>query len=169
MCGGKYQWENRQLSKINGEELTARTIRLLRENGINDIYISTSNPAFEKYGVPLLAHENSYKYNPNTNTMDGYWCDAFYPTDEQTCYLFGDVFFSERAINTIINTETDDIEFFASTPNNDNEKYIKNNVEPFALKVVNTDHLKAAVAKTKELEDKKCSGASLLCGNFGQL
>ena len=39
MCGGRYQqWQTpRQLIKIRGEPIVARTIRLLRENGITDI------------------------------------------------------------------------------------------------------------------------------------
>ena len=151
MCGGTYtDWEiPRHLSVIKGEEIVARTIRLLRENGVDDIAISTDNPIFEKYGLPLLKHENSYR--ASSKGVSGYWCDAFYPTDEPTCYLFGDVYFSDEAVKTIVETETDDIEFFASTedfaPN-----YIKTHVEPFALKVVNTDHLKKAIATTKEYE-----------------
>ena len=45
MCGGDYvKWETpRHLSIICGEEIVARTIRLLRENGIKDIAISELN------------------------------------------------------------------------------------------------------------------------------
>ena len=44
MCGGDYvKWKTpRQLSIVDGEELVARTIRLLKENGINDISISNT-------------------------------------------------------------------------------------------------------------------------------
>ena len=49
MCGGNYpKFEvPRQLLKVNGEVLIERTIRLLRENGITDIAISTNNKAFD--------------------------------------------------------------------------------------------------------------------------
>ena len=151
MCGGIYEkWKTpRQMSVVKGEEIVARTIRLLRENGVEDIYISTDNPLFDKYGVPLLRHENSWYASLEGDKGD--WYDAFYPTNEPVCYLFGDVFFSEKAVKTIVETETDDIEFFASTedyaPN-----YIKNHVEPFALKVFDTDHLREALRKTRELD-----------------
>ena len=44
MCGGYYEhFETpKQLTEINGETLVGRTIRLLKENGITDIYISGS-------------------------------------------------------------------------------------------------------------------------------
>lgn len=152
MCGGQYaNWDTpRQLEKINGEPIVARTIRLLRENGIDDIAISADNPLFEEFGVPVLRHNNNY-YARGYNDMEGDWFNAFYPTNEPTCYVFGDVVFSPEAIKKIVNTETDDMEFFGSKePFASN--YVKNHVEPFALKVVNTNHLKEAIEKTRELD-----------------
>lgn len=150
MCGGTYQKWNRprQLTEIDGEPIVARTIRLLRENGIEDIAISSNNPVFEQFGVPVLHHKNSY-FTRKYDDFDGYWCDAFYPTRKPVCYLFGDVIFTPEAIKTIIETDTDDIEFFASAPPFAKE-YPKPWAEPFALKVVNTDHLKHAISLTKQ-------------------
>ena len=150
MCGGKYNnFETpKHLFKVNGEVILERTIRLLKENGIKDISISTSNPAFDYLGLPILKHNNSYEYKDGK--IYGFWCDAFYPTDEPTCYIFGDVYFSEEAIKTIINTETEDIEMFGSVPPF-SINYPKKWIEPFALKVVNTDHLKSSIQRTKEL------------------
>lgn len=149
MCGGDYKfWDApRQLTKINGEPIVARTIRLLRENGVSDIAISSNNSVFEQFGVPVLRHDNRYeakKIGVNNNN----WVDAFYPTDFPTCYIFGDVVFSPEAIKTIVETETDDIQFFASAPPF-NDSYLKPWAEPFALKVVNTDHLKHSINLTK--------------------
>ena len=152
MCGGRYKfWEKpKQLTEINGEPLVARTIRLLRECGVKDIAISSNNDAFEQFGVPVLKHDNDY-YVVKYNDYYGSWCNAFYPTNEPTCYLLGDVVFSPEAIKTIVDTKTDDIMFFASkkpfAPN-----YPKWHVEPFAFKVVDTEHLRRAIYKTKELE-----------------
>ena len=152
MCGGTYRgWEYpRQLVKINGEAIVARTIRLLREHGVDDIAISSNNPWFEEFGVPVLRHTNNYKMN-KYNDYDGYWFECFYPTDEPVCYVFGDVVFSPEAISTIVNTETDDIELFGSAPPFA-PNYAKTHVEPFALKVVNTEHLKQAIEKSKQLD-----------------
>ena len=139
MCGGEYkEWETpKHLMVVNGEHIVSRTIRLLKEQGITDIYISSNNPIFENLGVPVLTHTNNY------GKRGGLWCEAFYPLNEPACYLFGDVVFSPEAIKTIIETETDDIEFFASAPPF-REDYIKKWEEPFAFKVVNQVHLRSA-------------------------
>ena len=154
MCGGTYKkWETpRQLMKICGEPIVARTIRLLREQGIDDIAISSNNPIFEQFGEPVLNHDNDFIVSKELDAV-GYWVDAFYPTDEPVCYLFGDVVYSPRAIQTIIETETDDIEFFGSAPPFSKD-YIKPWAEPFALKVVNTDHLKHAISLTKQYAER---------------
>ena len=153
MCGGTYKkWETpRQLTKVCGEPIVARTIRLLKEQGVTDIAISSNNPIFEQFGVPVLKHENKMVVTEELS-VKGYWVDAFYPTDEPVCYMLGDVVYSPQAIKTITETETDDIEFFASSPPF-SEDYIKPWAEPFALKVVNTDHLKHAVSLTKQYTD----------------
>lgn len=152
MCGGRYRkWSQpRQLIKVKGETIVGRTIRLLRENGIEDISISATNDIFEQCGVPVLYHENKYSAIGYNNIINGYWCECFYPTDEPTTYLFGDVVYSPEAIKTIIETETDDIMFFGSKPPF-MPPYPKRYEEPFAFKVVNTDHLKEACKKVKEL------------------
>lgn len=153
MCGGKYeQWKApKHLQKVNGEVVVERTIKLLKENGITDISISTNNPAFDYLNIPILKHNNTFEtIEGKTN---GYWVDAFYPTNEETCYIFGDVYFSEDAIKTIIKTETEDIELFGSAPPFA-DIYPKKWIEPFALKVVNTDHLKEAIEKTKRLANE---------------
>ena len=154
MCGGTYKkWEvPRQMLPINGEPIAERTIRLLRENGIKDIAISSNNPIFEDLGVPVLKHNNTMVVS-ETLDVSGFWVDAFYPTDEPVCYMFGDVVYSPKAIKTIIEAETSDIEFFASAPPFANG-YMKKWAEPFALKVENTEHLKEAIRLTKLYADQ---------------
>lgn len=149
MCGGIYRkWKKpRQLLKINGETIVERTIRLLREAGVTDIAISTNSTAFDKIGVPIYTHHNSYDAE-GYNNFRGYWCDAFYPIDEPVCYIFGDVIFSPEAIKTIVETETNDIEFFASAPPFA-DNYYKPHAEPFALKVYNQFHLRDAILRVK--------------------
>lgn len=152
MCGGKYpRWETpRQLIKIKGEPIVARTIRLLREAGIEDIAISADSEVFEQFGVPVLHHDNdylSYEYNRNT----GLWCNGIYPTDEPATYLLGDVVYSPAAIRTIIDTETDDIMFFGSKPPFC-PPYPKWYEEPFGFKVQNQQHMHEAVCKVRELD-----------------
>lgn len=154
MCGGTYyQWmQPRQLIRIRGEPIVARTIRLLRENGVTDIAISSNDKAFYGLGVPVLHHENNYNA-VGYHDFTGYWTDAFYPTDDPVCYIFGDVVFSPDAIRTIVETPTDDIEFFASRPPFAPE-YLKEWAEPFALKVVNQKHLHQAIENVKRFDQE---------------
>ena len=154
MCGGKYRkWkEPRQLTKIDGEMLIARTIRQLREHGVKDIAISSNDPVFEQFGVPVLHHENTYDAK-GYNDFTGYWCDAFYLADNPTCYIFGDVIFTDEAIKTIVETETDDIEYFASAPPF-SKKYPKDSAEPFAVKVVSYLRFRRCINEVKDLDAK---------------
>ena len=150
MCGGDYTyWDKpRQLTEINGEPIVARTIRLLREAGVKDIAISSNNPVFKKFGVPVLTHDNNFVSHGKTST--GYWVDCFYPTDAPTCYIMGDVVFSPEAIKTIVEYETDDIMFFGSKkPFAD--VYPKIWREPFAFKVVNQKRFRTAIEEVKAL------------------
>ena len=156
MCGGKYRnWQTpRQLLEVEGEPIVARTIRLLREAGIEDIAISSNNPDwFNHFGVPVLVHDNSYDAR-GYNDSKGYWCDAFYPMDEPACYLFGDVIFSLEAIRTIVDYHTETIMLFGSKAPFAPE-YPKKWREPFAFKVADQVLLKWAVNEVKRLDSIK--------------
>ena len=147
MCGcNPYEAKPKHLNVVKGETLVERTIRLLRENGVEEIYISSANDLFDGFGVPRLEHDNNM-YNGN-----GFWVDGFFDTGVPTTYLFGDVYFSPDAIKKIVNKETDDVEFFASSPPFA-FNYPKTWAEPFAFKVVNQDHFREAIEITKFLAD----------------
>ena len=157
MCGGRYRnWKYpKQLVRIGGEPLVVRTTRLLVENGVDkkDIMVT----AHRDYATEFMRYCDTVCIN-NANEYDvkcydnftGFWCDCFYSMDEPCTYLCGDVVFSPDAIKKIIDTETDDMEFFASAPPF-NSNYSKQWAEPFAFKVVNQEHLRSAQVKTKWL------------------
>ena len=151
MCGGKYDTFTtpKQLSVINGETLIERTIRLLKENGIEEIYISSNDPRFEKY-AKVLYHDNSYCYKKGK--VYGYWVDAYYPMDEPCIYLHGDVYYSEDAIKKIINYDTK-VNTFIGNELAKNKKH-KNWGEPFGWIVVNPKEFREGIRKTKKLQDK---------------
>ena len=182
LCGGKYtKWKSpRWLTKINGESIVNRTIRLLKENGIEDIAIVFSDETLrntlsnECINIPLIFNAfNDYEYDGEgyeKENYKGYWVNGLKVIDfndawylyglkgkdlDDACYLFGDVVYSKAAIQKIIKTETDDIEFFASSPPFSN-KYHKEWAEPFAFKVTNGYKFNQAIEKTKRLYDEKC-------------
>lgn len=152
MCGGNYRaWaQPRQLLKFNGEIIVCRTIRLLQECGVTDIAISTNKPGFDSFGVPVLSHNNSYDAIAYNESF-GDWFNCFYPTTDPVCYLFGDVIYSYDAIHKIVNTDTNDIMLFGSAPPFAPE-YCKRWIEPFAFKVVNTEHMRHALYDVRRLD-----------------
>lgn len=120
MCAGKgTRWNNymgisKHLVKINGETLLGRTTRLLKENGIKNYIITTSDIRYKEYGKIKDQSFNDCEI------------DRFEPINgKEIVYLYGDVYYSENAIKTIINTPTDNILFFGSC------------IEIFAIKIKN--------------------------------
>lgn len=148
MAGGVYSDvdTHRQLFKINGEPIIARTIRMLREMGITDIAISSLDRVYDGFGVERLEHDNHYICDDILTI----WTTAFYPTDYPVCYLFGDVVYSEQALKKIIETDTDSIEYFASAPPYDS-RYVKHWEEPFALKVIDTKYFAQCLKTCRDL------------------
>lgn len=145
MCGGyACDWEvPKHLWKYKGTPILKRTIDLLKKNGIKDILVTTEEHCVEKYsefGAEVIPYKS--------NNVPYFWVDCFYKVDEPVCYLFGDVVFSAKAIKTIIKTETDDIEFFASAPPFA-LNYPKDFAEPFAFKVQDVERFWKCVDKTK--------------------
>lgn len=160
MCGGNYpEFEMpKQLLKVNGEVLVERTIRLLKENGIEDIAISTNNNKFDYLGVPILFQKNDYVCgNENENKKSSYcWLNAYYPLEDPCCYLHGDVYFSEEAIKTIIETPVKNTMFFCTFDWSDGEKDRRNykGREPFAYKVVNQKLFRDAINDLFKMVDE---------------
>ena len=146
----------RQLTKINGEPLVQRTARLLKENGIEDVIITSHDKRFDNLGAKRYEPKYNY-YNPIKN--EGYWLNAF-PFEllnEPICFLFGDVYYSEDAIKTIVNVETYSTLFFCTYKNKD-ERYIKHHDEPLAYKVVDYVMFKEHIERVKTLKDEgKCA------------
>ena len=143
----------RQLTEINGEPLVARTVRLLKENGVNDIIITSHDARFDNLGA--------VRYEPLHNdydpfTLEGYWLNAYTIEllDRPVVFLCGDVYYSENAIKTIVETDTDSTLFFCSYENK-NPKYIKSWDEPLGYKVVDYELFKRKIDEVKKLKDEK--------------
>lgn len=161
MCGGNYAKFKtpKQLLEVNGEILVERTIRLLRENGIKDIAVSTNNPAFDYLDVEILHDENNqFEYfgeNENKASKNS-WLRAYYPINEPVCYLHGDVYFSNEAIKTIIDTKVKDTMFFCCADRQDiPNKDIRNagGREPLAYKVENYKLFRKAINELLQMID----------------
>ena len=142
----------RQLIEINGEPLIKRTIRLLKENDVKDILVVAKDKRFKNLDAEI--------YEPKDNTYDyktgkGYFLDmfSFDLLKEPVCFIWGDVYFSEYAIKTIVENDTNSTLFFCSYENHD-KRYIKHHDEPFAYKIVDTELFKKHIKIVKDLYDK---------------
>lgn len=111
MADGKSErWNNylntpKHLVQIEGEMLILRTIRLLRAicNEDVDIVVTSHDIRYE--------FEGCKRYEPKENK---YEVDRF--TEEliqdDICFLYGDTYYTEKAIKKIVDTRTDSILFF---------------------------------------------------------
>jgi NDP-sugar pyrophosphorylase family protein len=155
MCGGIYQhWKGpKAMSIVRGERLIERTIRLLKENGITDWSISSNNDIFEQYGK-VLYHPNSFvvKKVDDIEMVSGYWIDAYYPTNEPTIYLHGDVYYTEEALKKILNYDAKENTFIGNEIARNPEH--KNWGEPFGWIVVDQSKFREGIEKTKRLQDE---------------
>ena len=135
----------RQLVQIGNERLLDRTIRLLRENGIQDIIVTGEYTDID--AVVINPTNNTYNYENDK----GYWLDAFNGfLDKPTCFIWGDVYFSENAIKTIVQGKSDT---FYCSYHNKSKDYIKKHDEPFAYKVSDIKRFKEHINRCKEMYD----------------
>ena len=151
MAGGKYKdfKKHKALSIVNEEPLIQRTIRLLKENNVKNIYISSNDDRFSQYGK-VIKHKNSFRFEDGI--VKGYWVDAYYPTKKPTIYLHGDVYYSEEAIKKILNLNPS-VNTFIGNKWALNENHDKVG-EPFGWIIVDQEKFRNAINKCKELQDK---------------
>ena len=162
MCGGDYsdQFETpKPLIEICKEKLIERTIRLLKENGIERITITTNNISDYSYlGINIKRNEHRYVHEAKDlpKKSENAWLNAYYPFEKPACYLPGDVWWTEEAIKKIIYAPVKDVLFFASPGIYDGRKNanIKTHREPLGFKVLNQDKFRKAINEILEEIDK---------------
>lgn len=151
MCGGNYkdQFETpKPLLKVDDEILVERTIRLLKQNGIKDIAISTDIDDYNYLGVKILENKTNYIHDVHgqMKKSQNAWLTAYYPLEEPACYLAGDVWWTEEAIKNIIDVEVKDTMFICAPDISDGRKNpsIKGR-EPLGYKVQNQKVFRQAI------------------------
>lgn len=153
MCGGKYTHfeKHKALTEVNGEPLVARTIRILKKLTNDQIFITADDPEFAEYGI-ILPHDNSYQHDGKK--ASGYWLDAFYPyflDGTEVCFIMGDVYFSEDALEKIVNYDVHRNTLFGT-------RFGKAWEEPLAYKVVHYAEFMNGVEEVKKLYNEgKCN------------
>lgn len=86
---------------IDGENILRRTVRLLREHGVTDIVIAAPRQDPDRYAVP------GARVEPIDPVVTGTSMDKFLATEHlwgkgRTTLLWGDVYYTEQAIETIV-------------------------------------------------------------------
>lgn len=112
MCDGKgTRWKNykdipKHFVKINGEPLIKRTVRQLNERENNCQIIITSHD--KRYEI-----EGSTRYEPLNNVLE---IDRFTEEliDDNICFLYGDTYYPDEVIDSIISEKASDILFFGN-------------------------------------------------------
>ena len=157
----------RHLSKIHGETLLERTLRLLLDSGVykEDICFTISEALGNIVLEANLLPKEMLKFN---YTKHGLWCDCFVRFDEPCTYLFGDVVYSPAAIKTIVETDTRSIEFFASAPPFA-RNYSKQWAEPFAFKVEDTWRFFRCIDKLITLYNRRVFNRSPIAWELWQV
>ncbi len=113
MADGKgTRWDNymgipKHLAEVDGEPILGRTVRLLNEmtGGKAEVIVTSHDERYE--------FEGCTRHEPLDNKLE---IDRFTReliTDD-TCFLYGDTYYTEEALSAIINMETDDILFFGN-------------------------------------------------------
>lgn len=113
MADGKgLRWNNynnipKHLITIDGENLLERIVRLILERDADAEVVITSHDS--RYEV-----KGARRHEPENNVLE---IDRF--TEEliqdDVCFLYGDTFYSEQSMDTIISTKTDGILFFGNS------------------------------------------------------
>ena len=148
MADGKgTRWRNyndipKHFIEIGGETLLGRTVRLLNEGDREaEVIITSHDPRYEVPGAR--------RYEPLHNVLE---IDRFTEEliEDDVCFLYGDTYYSQAAMNTILQTGTEDMIFFG------NERSI------VAIKVKDGELFRGHVDNVRRLylagEIEKCIG-----------
>ena len=113
MADGKgTRWQNyndipKHFIKIGGETIIQRTVRLLNAGDPGcEVIVTSHDPRYEIAG--------SKRYEPKNNHLE---IDRFTEEliEDNVCFLYGDTYYSQEAIDSIVKMQTQDILFFGNT------------------------------------------------------
>lgn len=157
MADGKgTRWDNhlgipKHLVEINGEPIISRTVRLLSELTTGEIIVTSHDKRYEFKG--------SRRYEPLNNRLE---IDRFTEEliEDDICFLYGDTYYTESALKTIISTETNDMIFFG------------NNKSIVAIKIKDSELFRSHLNNVKKLyisgKIEKCKGWQVYQSFVGQ-
>jgi len=119
------RWNNylgvpKHMLPIKGEPLIHRTQRMLLEKGQTDIVVTCNKDNFNKYNLESVRVEES-----KSNLTSSYSDYEFFTTEDLlnkdgiTIMMWGDVYFSEKFIDHIVNNESKDWHLYGRRKSSD--------------------------------------------------
>lgn len=102
---GNYKDTPKHLIEIEGERLLNRTVRLLIERGVHEIYVAVKKLSKEYHVDDSIQYQVELNYKQNADA------DKFLSTKDlwnekgRTIVLYGDCYFTEEAMDTIVLSE----------------------------------------------------------------
>lgn len=159
MADGKgLRWDNymgipKHLVEINGEPIISRTVRLLSEltDGQAEVIVTSHDKRYE--------FEGSRRHEPLNNKLE---IDRFTREliADDTCFLYGDTYYTKDSLARILETEAEDVLFFG------------NNKSIVAVKIKDSVLFEQHVQKVRTLflegRIKKCVGWQVYQSITGQ-
>lgn len=130
---GGYLGVTKHYAVIDGEPVIERTVRLLRERGQDDVWVVSKDYSID--GV----HNYHPKLNPRNHDADKFISSSeLWADNKRTIVIYGDVYFTEQAIDTILAEDITLYRLFCRP--NGNKKFKYPYGECFAVSFHPTDH-----------------------------
>lgn len=114
-AGQGSRWKNyldndKHFATVNGETILERTVRLCRENGIDDVWVAGRDKRYKVDGAELFIPTLTPEYAGADKFLSSreLWLD-----EGRTITLYGDVYFTDDAMHTIATANHHDWTLFA--------------------------------------------------------
>jgi hypothetical protein len=134
----------KHLITLNDEVLLHRTVRQLKSRAVTDLWVTSHDVRYEITGVNRFEPEN------NEFQIDQFYaCSPLWRHHGPVVFLYGDVYFSEAAMDTILGSITNSYLYFQRTHGSKVTGKIWK--EGFAMKVANTELFYHALATLRHL------------------
>ncbi len=103
---GNYTGRPKHLIEVDGETLLARTTRLVHERDPRaQVIITSGNPAYTARGATRHVPQRGER------ELDRFCYELI---EDETCFLYGDVFYTEAALDAIVARATTSVAFFGN-------------------------------------------------------
>lgn len=156
--GQATRWTNKtpkHMAVVEGEPILPRTVRQLSERNVTDLWLTSRLDMYDA----LLPSVQRYVPIDNIFKLDQFYaCRGIWSGLDDVVFLYGDVRFSDAAIDTILNTVPNDFAYFQRT--HASAVTGKRWKEGFGMRVRNTHKFEAALKIMRtELESLRAKAA----------